>query len=92
MGPKHPDVSFCGSCGMPLENQGDFGANADGSINRDYCHFCFKAGEFTDPDISMEQMIDRIVGFAVQMKIPEAQARDMAKTFIPTLQRWQKKK
>lgn len=87
---KHPEVSFCQSCGMPLEEAKDFGINIDGSKSRDYCHFCFQNGKFTDPDISMEQMILKVVGFAKQMKVPEEQAREMTKTFIPKLKRWHK--
>jgi hypothetical protein len=36
----------------------------------------------------MEQMIDKIAGMAPLMRMTEALARDMAKTFIPRLKRW----
>jgi hypothetical protein len=84
--PKGP---FCQSCGMPMEKPEDFGTNADGSKSEDYCYFCFQNGKFTDPNITMEAMIDKVAGFMVaQMKIPEAQAKGMAKYFIPKLERW----
>ena len=58
----------------------DFGTNVDGNRNEEYCCFCYKEGNSTDPDITMEQKIDKVVGIAVsQMNIPESQAREMAK-------------
>jgi hypothetical protein len=83
---------FCQSCGMPLQKQADFGTNADGSKNSDYCHFCFQNGAFTQPDITMEAKIELVVKNMVAMKLmPEKQAREMANAFIPQLKRWQKK-
>jgi hypothetical protein len=35
---------FCHSCGMPLTKNEDCGTNADGSINYDYCQYCYKDG------------------------------------------------
>jgi hypothetical protein len=66
----------------------DFGSNADGTRNEEYCHYCFQNGKFTTPDITMEQMIEMLVGMAAKMGMTEAQARQMAETFIPMLKRW----
>jgi len=77
---------------MPMEKPEDFGTNADGSRNKDYCRFCLQNGRFTDPNITMEQMIEKVAGFIVtKMKMPKAQAKEMAKTLIPKLKRWQSK-
>lgn len=87
---KQPEGLFCQSCSMPLERQGDFGTNAAGSKSNDYCCFCFQDGKFTDPAISMEGMINKVATLLVQMeKMPESQAKEMAKEFIPKLKRWQ---
>lgn len=81
----------CQSCGMPMQKDGDFGTNGDGSKNEEYCHFCFKDGKFTDQEITMEQKIEKIVKIAVsQMNMSEAQAREMANNIIPKLKRWRK--
>ena len=82
---------FCQSCGMPMKKTEDFGTNADKTKSNDYCQFCFQNGKFTDPNITIEQMIEKVTGFAKQMKMSEEQAREMAKTFIPKLKRWQGK-
>lgn len=87
--PKGP---FCQSCGMPLEKSEDFGTAANGFRVNDYCHFCFQDGAFTEPDISMEGMIDKCVGIMAQKGImPEAQAKALMTEVIPKLKRWQKK-
>ena len=77
---------------MPMENPESFGTNADGSKNEDYCNFCFQNGRFTEPNITVEQMIGKVVGIMTsQMKMPEAQAKEISNTFIPQLKRWQSK-
>ncbi|MFC1510999.1 zinc ribbon domain-containing protein [Candidatus Margulisiibacteriota bacterium] len=73
---------------MPLRSDKDLGTNADGGKNKEYCHFCYKDGKFTDEGITMEQKIEKMVGFAKNMNIPEANARELAKTTLPTLKRW----
>ena len=86
-----PETPICQSCGMPLRSERDLGTNADGDKNNEYCRFCFKQGKFTDPDITMEQKIDKLVGMAAKMNIPEKSAREMASNLLPTLKRWQTK-
>ena len=62
---------------MPIQKDEDFGTNANGSKNRDYCHFCFRDGKFIDEGITMEQKIDKIVEIAKKkMNISEDKARE----------------
>jgi hypothetical protein len=35
-----PSGPVCQSCGMPMEKSEDFGTNAGGGKNKDYCHEC----------------------------------------------------
>lgn len=80
---------ICQSCGMPMQKDDDFGTNADGTKNGEFCHFCYKDGYFTDEGITMEQKIDKLVDIAVaKMKIPKEQARAQAMEIIPGLKRW----
>lgn len=77
---------------MPLEGEKDHGTNADGSRSAKYCHFCFKNGEFTEPGITMQQMIEKVVGIMMVMKVmDEHQVREIANAVIPKLERWSKK-
>ena len=84
------EVLICQSCSMPLRSEKDHGTNADGSLSKEYCHFCFQNGKFTDEGISMEQKIEKMVSFAKSMHIPEDKARAMAQNILPNLKRWQK--
>ena len=89
MGSKQRKGPFCQSCGMAMENEEVLGTNADGSKNKDYCQYCYKNGEFLDPNITLEEMIDLTAGFmAKELNIPENQAKEMAKKSIPQLKRW----
>ena len=80
---------FCQSCAMPLEKPEDFGTEKTGSRVNDFCRFCYKKGEFTDPKISMYAMIDTCVRVMVERKLmPEPQARALMLETIPKLKRW----
>jgi len=82
---------FCQSCAMPMEKPEMFGNHADGSKSEDYCAYCFQKGTFTEPDISMQEMIDKCVTIMNQRKImPEDKARDLMGKTIPSLKRWNK--
>ena len=87
---KQPTVTTCQSCAMPMVKPEQFGTNADNSRNNEYCCYCFQKGNFTNPNITMEQMIEKLIGFAPQMKMTETQAREMANKVIPSLKRWRK--
>ena len=90
--PKLPEGSFCQSCGMPMNKPEDSGINTDGSMSKEYCKFCFENGKFTDPNITMQQMMEKVAGFMVTLeKMPANEAKRLAKTFIPELKRWQSK-
>lgn len=85
---------FCQSCGMPLKSgeNSQLGTNQDGSLSKEYCHYCFDDGEFTAPDMTLQEMT------AVGIKGIEAGngnfiSKFLLKTFYPyqlkKLKRWQ---
>lgn len=39
------NTPICQSCGMPLTSPEQFGKNADGTANSDYCVYCCPDGE-----------------------------------------------
>ncbi len=82
-------VPLCQSCAMPLARPEDFGTNTDGIQNQEYCRYCFQNGKFTEPNITVKQMIEKCAGIMRQMKMPEVQI-EQTKAFIPTLKRWKK--
>jgi len=80
---------FCQSCGMPVRRPEDLGTAADGARVNDYCRFCYAAGDFIDPTITMPVMIDKcaqILASRGRMSIEEAQA--LMQSLIPRLKRW----
>lgn len=80
---------FCQSCSMPMSKPEDFGTTADGHRQNDYCAYCYRAGAFITPEMTMPQMIDFCVGVMARQGImPEEQARAMLTEVVPTLKRW----
>ena len=83
------NMIFCQSCGMPLSKDEDFGTNADGSKNNDYCAYCYKDGKFNE-DLTMDGMIERCIPFMVKAKqdMTEEKARKSMQEWFPKLKRW----
>ena len=82
------DVRRCQSCGMPL-HVGNFGTNASGSMNFEYCNFCFQKGAFTDPEMTCAQMIQTTTSRLMQEQgMEEEDARDLAAEIVPNVKRW----
>ena len=78
---------LCQSCGMPLAQIEDFGTDADGSINSDYCAHCYQNGSFTNPFMTLVEMQDHV------KQILQRQHEDYAKvnlvvTSLTELKRW----
>ena len=48
---------ICQSCGMNLKSAEEFGTNADGTKNTEYCHYCYQNGAFTQ-NVTMEEMME----------------------------------
>ncbi len=84
------NTKFCQSCAMPLAKPEDYGTNADGSQNQDYCGYCFQGGAFTAPEMTMEQMIGFCAPYMAENTpgMTEAEARKQMEGFFPTLKRW----
>lgn len=80
---------FCQSCAMPMNDESIMGRNSDGTANKDYCVYCFKDGEFTAPNITMNEMIEVCVPFMKEDGINEEVARNQLKNIFPNLKRWQ---
>ena len=84
---------FCQSCGMPLTKNEDCGTNADGTINFDYCQYCYQDGKFLQ-DVTMEGMIEHCAQFVdeVNKNLPQPMTKEeykqMMRGFFPMLKRW----
>ena len=85
--PIRMNVQICQSCGMPLTADDVLGTNADGSINPDYCKYCYTDGEFIDK-VSMEEYIDMCSQFGAQAGMTNEEMRAYCEKLFPTLKRW----
>jgi hypothetical protein len=81
------DLAICQSCGMPM-TEDLYGTNADSTANKEYCKYCYVAGNFTNPDITMEDMIKTCVPYMVQQGMTEELARNLLEESLPKLKRW----
>ena len=79
-------MKFCQSCGMPLQAEDQWGMNADGSLNEEYC--CY---------YTMEEMIGHCLQFLDEFNreadVPRTREQALAemRQFFPALKRWQQK-
>ena len=81
----------CQSCGMPLKrDEKGGGTNADSTKNKMYCSHCYQNGSYTLPDITVDQMKERVKGKMKEMGFPGFLAGFFTKG-IPSLERWKKK-
>ncbi len=81
-------INVCQSCGMPLNKEENCGTNEDNSKTNEYCKFCFENGKFTNPDLTMNEVIEKSVQMSKKLWMPEDKAREIAKNTIPNLKRW----
>jgi hypothetical protein len=80
----------CQSCGMPMEDW-FFGTDSSDQITKEYCRFCYVKGQFTEPELTVDQMIQRNMDFMTRkLKIAEEKSREFSYALIPTLSRWRK--
>ena len=75
---------------MPMQKTDDYGNNEDGSQNYTYCKFCYQRGSFTQPNITLEEMIKGNIGIMMKYGMSEEDAKAKVEPLLPTLGRWKK--
>ena len=83
------DKQHCQSCSRPIEGEADFGTEADGSHSALYCSCCYQKGAFSEPGVTMEQMLERVIGIVIEHRImsPDDARRQLPDHFR-SLARW----
>lgn len=82
-------VPSCQSCGMPVFTSAEAGTEKDGKESSTYCVHCYKNGEFTEPDLTHEEMIQKGVPIIVgKFGVQQEKAEEMIRIFTSTLSRW----
>ena len=79
---------LCQSCAMPMPRPSDHGTDLGGRIDEDYCRFCFREGLFTQPNLSLDGMIDRLVSMSGEMQVSPLEAAERGRRVLPKLKRW----
>lgn len=74
---------------MPMADDSLLGTNADGTINGNYCKYCYKDGKFID-DVTMEEYIEMCSQFGSQPNMTNEQMKEFCQKLFPTLKRWKK--
>jgi len=82
-----PNKLICQCCGMPMEDE-ILGRNKDGSINEEYCKWCYADGTYTYSN--MDDLINVCVKHMVSDEFSEEQCRTYLKQTLPTLDYWKR--
>ena len=78
-------MKICQCCGMPLDET-TFSREPDGTVNEEYCKWCYADGKFTYD--SKEQLIDFCVEHMATPEWPAEQIRAHMEAVVPTLKHW----
>lgn len=86
------EYKSCQSCGMPFRNDPKGGGtNADGSISKMYCSYCYEGGKFTQPNMTAPQMQEFVKGKLKELGWFHKLFAGMFVKGIPQLERWKQK-
>jgi hypothetical protein len=78
----------CQSCGMPMKkDEKGGGSNQDGSRSTLYCSRCYENGQFTTPDMTVNEMQRLVKGKLKEFGFPGFMTGLFTKG-IPKLERW----
>ncbi len=84
--PRRP---VCQCCGMPLDDS-LLGREKNGTLNEDYCKWCYASGEFTYDN--MDELIEVSVKHMAGDGFTEEEARAYMKERLPELDYWKRYK
>ena len=84
-----PNKLICQCCGMQLEDE-IIGRNKDGSMNEEYCKWCYADGTYTYND--MDDLINVCIPHMVKEGFNEEQARTYMRNTLPNLDYWKRHK
>lgn len=83
---------ICQCCGMILKTSDDMGRFADGTVNSDYCRFCFSDGGFTHAtmDEQIQCNLQHLEEWRLEKEIDISrdEAEIQLREYLPQLKRW----
>ena len=81
-----PRTLICQCCGMPLQDDGAISREPDGSLNEDYCQWCYTDGSFVYQ--SMEELLNFLTEHMSNESFPPEEARAYFARQLPQLAHW----
>jgi hypothetical protein len=87
-----PEGVICQSCSMPMSKPEHFGTEADGSASKDYCIHCYKDGQFTRPNATLEDMVEFYAPqwgeWSGKPDMTSEEAKSEVRAVLSNLKRW----
>lgn len=83
-----PRKLICQCCGMPMEDDTIIGRDEDGTLNEEYCKWCYADGIYTYSD--MDDLIEVCVRNMANKNFTEEQVRAYMKEMLPKLDYWKR--
>lgn len=83
---------ICQSCGMNISDDKNKGTNADKSLSKEYCSFCFTDGMFAN-NMTLEEQVEIGLPYSPEYTSAKTQEekdkiRQQTKNYLSTLKRW----
>lgn len=84
----------CQSCAMPMTEDKHFGTEADGTPSREYCTYCYQNGSFTNPNATLDGMVDFLSAswgeWTQRPDLSAEEAKPEVFSILTNLKRWKK--
>lgn len=83
-----PRKLICQCCGMPLDDDATLSREVDGTINEEYCKWCYNDGKFAYG--SVEELTDFLAEHMSNESWPPEQVREYLGGMLPSLNHWKR--
>ena len=80
---------FCQSCGLPLSKDELLGTEKDGTLNNEFCHYCYQNGSYTNPMVTLAEMQIH-VRHMLERQHDDAKHIYQIVNMLPEMKRWYK--
>ncbi|MET0760463.1 MAG: zinc ribbon domain-containing protein [Flavobacterium sp.] len=81
------NITFCQSCGMPLDKEEAKGTEHNGLKSNEYCKYCYENGAYKNQKMNLEDMKNTVETQMKKMKFAEHTIQ-RAVNILPVLKRW----
>lgn len=84
---EYSRMRICQSCAMPMADDSLLGTDADGSLNQDYCKYCYNEGKFLH-EATMEEFARMCSQFGAHAGMTNEEMLEFCNKIFPQLKRW----